>query len=115
MQLGATFVAGNGLPSSFMNKKQAETLPKMLPGVVCTQWVRCGRPSCRCAQGKLHGPYHYRFWRQAGRLRKVYVSSAELDRVQGQCETRRNWRRELRESREYLRCMVAILRECTSP
>jgi hypothetical protein len=58
-----------------LGTKQVETLPKM--GAVCAHWVRCGRPSCRCANGELHGPYHYLFWRDSGRLRKRYVKTAD--------------------------------------
>ena len=59
-----------------------EALPKTLPGVVCQQWVRCGRPGCRCARGQLHGPYAYHFARENGRLRKRYVGPADLERGQ---------------------------------
>jgi hypothetical protein len=74
--------------------KQVETLPKM--GAVCAQWVRCGRPSCRCANGELHGPYHYLFWRDSGRLRKRYVKTVDATRVRGECaagraQARQNW------------------------
>lgn len=36
--------------------------------------IRCGKPSCRCARGELHGPYWYVYWRDSGgKLRKRYV------------------------------------------
>jgi hypothetical protein len=35
--------------------------------------VRCGKPGCKCARGELHGPYTYKYWREAGKLRKAYV------------------------------------------
>ena len=51
--------------------KSIQTLPKTLPGTVCEQYVRCGKPNCHCAKPKsLHGPYFYRFYRTEGRLRK---------------------------------------------
>ena len=65
------------------NKKCVRMLPKTLAGIVCQQWVRCGRTRCRCGRGELHGPYHYRFWREGGRLRKAYVRPAELEQVRG--------------------------------
>jgi hypothetical protein len=60
----------------------AEMLPKiprpwLEAGAVCAQYVRCGKPNCRCASGGLHGPYYYRFTREGGRLRKRYVRKAE--------------------------------------
>lgn len=47
-------------------------------GAICAQFVRCGKPGCKCARGELHGPYYYRFTRdESGRLRKSYVRKAE--------------------------------------
>jgi hypothetical protein len=66
-----------------------KTLPKMLPGVVCSEWKKCGKPSCRCARGELHGPYYYRYWREAGRLRKVYVARRDVVEVMRCCEARK--------------------------
>lgn len=28
--------------------------------------MRCGKPTCRCAAGQLHGPYWYRYYRKGG-------------------------------------------------
>lgn len=83
-----------------MKKKTTDLLPKTLSGVVLSQMVRCGRPNCRCAGGLLHGPYFYRFIREQGKLKKVYVRLAELEQVQAQCEARRKSRRDLREALE---------------
>jgi hypothetical protein len=58
-----------------------EPLPKM--GALCVQWVRCGRPGCGCSSGRqLHGPYHYFFYRECGRLRKRYVRMADVEAVE---------------------------------
>jgi hypothetical protein len=70
-------------------------LPKTLAGVVRPQWVRCGRPNCRCARGELHGPYYYQFFREGGRLRKRYVKPADVEQVKAACEARRQARRDL--------------------
>jgi hypothetical protein len=35
--------------------------------------VKCGKASCRCAQGQLHGPYWYRYQRVGGRVVSAYV------------------------------------------
>lgn len=35
--------------------------------------VRCGKPTCRCAAGQLHGPYWYRYYRRGRRLVSEYV------------------------------------------
>jgi hypothetical protein len=88
-----------------------EPLPKMLPGTVCQQWVRCGRPNCRCARGELHGPYAYYFVRMNGRLRKRYVRPAEVDGVRAACEAHQRQRRELAAWRDCLRQLAAQLSE----
>jgi hypothetical protein len=56
---------------------------KQLPkaGVLCQQWVRCGRPGCVCRSGRLHGPYMYHFHREDGLLQKRYVRLADVAAV----------------------------------
>ncbi len=76
-----------------MTTKHAETLPKMLPGAVIPQYVRCGKYLCRCSRGELHGPYYYRFWRVDGRLHKAYVRPAELACVRAACDEERRFLR----------------------
>lgn len=67
-----------------------KTVSHKLPGTVHEQYIRCGKPNCRCAQGQLHGPYYYRFWRdRRGRLHKDYVRKADLEAVRAACEARR--------------------------
>ena len=61
----------------------AESLYKT-PALV-SHHVRCGKPSCRCASGDLHGPYFYRFWRAGGTLVKTYVPRPDVEQV------RRSW------------------------
>jgi hypothetical protein len=88
-----------------------ETLPKTLPGAVCAQWRRCGKPGCRCARGRPHGPYYYRFWREAGKLRKVYVRRADLEEVRSRCEARRLARAEVAAAWQQWRGLAAQVRE----
>ncbi len=87
-----------------------EALPKILPGVIRPQMVRCGKPGCKCEQGALHGPYFYRFWREAGRLRKQYVARDEVLLVQEACERRRAERRLLTADLQLFSEMTATLR-----
>jgi hypothetical protein len=35
--------------------------------------VKCGKVTCRCAAGQLHGPYWYAYQRQAGKVKSWYV------------------------------------------
>lgn len=67
-----------------------KTIPDKLPGVVCAQYIRCGKPNCRCARGELHGPFYYRLGRDhSGRQHKEYVRKANLEAVRNACEGRR--------------------------
>jgi hypothetical protein len=95
---------------SRVTTETAGTLPKTLPGSVCAQRVRCGKPGCRCARGPGHLAY-YRFWREGGRLRKCYVRRVDLVAVRAACEARRRERRELAESWQEWRQLVAFVRE----
>jgi hypothetical protein len=64
----------------------SKTIPDKLPGTVGKQWVKCGKPNCRCTRGELHGPYWYRFWRdKSGRTHKQYVKEADLETVRTAC------------------------------
>jgi hypothetical protein len=94
-----------------VQSKSPETLPKTLPGVVCQQWVRCGRSNCRCAREQLHGPYPYRFWREGGKLRKAYVRPEELEQVRQRCEARRQQGRDLDAAMQAWRAMRDSIRE----
>jgi hypothetical protein len=94
-----------------VSTKKPKLLPKTLPGVVCAQRVRCGRPNCRCAAGQLHGPYFYRFWREGGRLRKEYVRPADLQRVREACRARQQERSDLRSAWARWRELLTLLRE----
>ncbi|MEO0556678.1 MAG: DUF6788 family protein [Bacteroidota bacterium] len=75
-------------------------------GVVRPQWVRCGKANCRCASGQredLHGPYYYRFFRENGRLRKMYVPKAQLEAIQEGCARRQLEERAFRSRRDAAR------------
>lgn len=54
---------------------------EVLRGALASQGRRCGKPTCRCARGDLHGPYTYlSVAGPSGRSRMVYVP-AELAEV----------------------------------
>ncbi|MGB8507709.1 MAG: DUF6788 family protein [Pyrinomonadaceae bacterium] len=38
-----------------------------------SEMVRCGKESCKCADGKLHGPYWYAYWTEGGKTKSQYV------------------------------------------
>lgn len=97
-----------------MKTKSKKMLPKIMPGTVHAQYVRCGKDNCRCAKGELHGAYYYHFVRVGGRLRKRYLKASEVEQMQIACGSRQIEKRKqieksekqwskLREIRENLR------------
>ncbi len=55
-----------------------------LRGSLIIQGRRCGKPSCRCAEGEPHGPYRYlSVGRGTGTARLLYVPSTLVDAVSG--------------------------------
>ena len=86
-----------------MEHKHAKPLHKILKGSVCVQWVTCGKPSCKCTRGDLHGPYYYRFWREDGRLRKEYVKREDLAAVQAATRAYHEAKQVIKDSWVFLR------------
>lgn len=35
--------------------------------------VRCGKEKCKCARGRLHGPYWYSYTRVGGKIKSQYL------------------------------------------
>jgi hypothetical protein len=57
--------------------RQIPDLEAVIAGSLQNQRRRCGKEGCRCARGKLHGPYLYLSLRVGGRTQMLYVP-AEL-------------------------------------
>jgi hypothetical protein len=81
-----------------MRTKTENPLPKTLPGAICAQMVRCGKATCKCARGELHGPYFYHFERVGGRLIKRYVRAEEAEQFRAACQARREEERQHRQT-----------------
>jgi hypothetical protein len=71
-----------------MKTKTQKVLPKTMPGTVHAQYIRCGKPNCKCVRGELHGAYYYHFVRIGGRLRKRYLKASEVEAVKSACLAR---------------------------
>ena len=69
----------------------AETCPK-IPALTA-QRTRCGKPNCRCRDGRLHGPYRYLRWRDGPIQRRRYVRAGDVPAVRAILEKRRDARR----------------------
>jgi Family of unknown function (DUF6788) len=82
--------------------KNQNSLPKIgpLPGAVCKQMKRCGKPNCKCSKGELHGPYHYRFIYARGKQLKIYVKKSEFQTISAACLA---YKRDRQETRELIR------------
>ena len=95
-----------------MTSEPVQTLPKK--GSIHLQWVRCGKPGCRCARGERHAA-SYLFWREGGRLRKRYVAAADAAAVRSARAARRERERQardaLRAGRRHWRALVDLVRE----
>ena len=59
--------------------------PAPLAGSLQPEWKRCGKPTCRCARGELHGPYARRVWREGGQTQRQYVPLADVVEVDARC------------------------------
>lgn len=53
---------------------------RFLRGALSLRNIRCGKPSCRCAQGELHACL-YLVRRQRGKLRQVFVPRQWEERI----------------------------------
>ena len=97
-----------------MRNKTENPLPKMMSGSVHTQYVRCGKGTCKCTRGELHGAYYYHFVRVGGRLRKRYLKAHEVEQMRIACNVRREEERgrrvRLRESVRLIRAVTVRLR-----
>ena len=68
-----------------MKTKSGNPLPKMMPGAMCVQMVRCGKQNCKCREGRLHGPYFYYFFRKGPKLVKRYVRKDDVWSIRDAC------------------------------
>jgi hypothetical protein len=117
---GAELVYSSGLPKKQkqlqpasmppIKRENAITLPKMIKGSVHAQWVKCGKPGCKCARGELHGPYFYLFWRERGRLRKAYIRTGDLPHVLAAIHNYRLEKQQVRDAKSMLRQIRELLR-----
>lgn len=94
-----------------MKTKSENLLPKILPGTVHTQMVRCGKPNCKCARGELHGAYYYHFVRVGGKLKKRYLKADEVEAIKAACDARRKSEKETRKQIRQVWLTVRELRE----
>ena len=98
------------------SKKVGESLHKIVTPpayrfAVCAQYVKCGKPNCKCALGQFHGPYFAAFWKENGRIRKRYIRLADVEQMRELSEQPRLLIREIAEDDARLRQLRAFVRE----
>jgi len=54
----------------------------MVAGSIYTVYKKCGNKNCRCARGKLHGPFHYLSRKIGGKTKLTFVRRADEDIVE---------------------------------
>ncbi|MBT9145746.1 MAG: hypothetical protein DDT42_01623 [candidate division WS2 bacterium] len=50
----------------------------MIKGTVIKHYKKCGRKVCICREGKLHGPYWYLSFKEAGKSNLKYINIRDL-------------------------------------
>ena len=53
---------------------QALEIKAKFRGSVVWEKIRCGKRSCKCSRGDLHGPYAYLHFYQSGKVKRKYLS-----------------------------------------
>jgi hypothetical protein len=88
-------------------------IPRISPlkGEICEQYVKCGKENCRCANGRLHGPYYYRVFRDKGQVRKEYVRKKDLSQVRSAIAEYRQYDGELKKLRHRRIDLTELIRE----
>ena len=74
--------------------------PPLFEGSFTERWKRCGKSTCRCARGKLHGPYAILLRCIDGERVTQLVDPAELPSIRKRASADREWRKELRELKQ---------------
>lgn len=61
---------------------QMPSMDTVLRGSLIERYKRCGKPNCKCAKGRGHGPKHYLSISHSGaRPEMAYVPKASQDKV----------------------------------
>ena len=50
--------------------------------------IRCGKENCKCARGKLHGPYWYSYTRVKDKVTSQYIGKSLAKDVEGKLKSR---------------------------
>lgn len=92
------------------DKAPPKTAPVIMRGHIEAKYVRCGKASCRCARGELHGPYYRRAYAAGGRRERHYVRLGAVDTTRAAIAAWRSQRERVRADRMTVRRFRALLR-----
>jgi hypothetical protein len=67
----------------------------MVAGSIYTVYKKCGNKNCRCARGKLHGPFHYLSRKVGGKTKLTFVRRADEDTVEDKAYNYRKYTKAL--------------------
>ena len=80
-------------------------LQAILRGSLIERYKRCGKPGCKCAEGRGHGPKYYLSISQSGRRPEMdYIPAEFLEKVKAYLKNYRN-------AKEILEELCSICRE----
>ena len=65
--------ASNKMTRSAIKRGQALQARRTVSKSYRLELVRCGKATCKCAEGHLHGPYWYAYWSEDGKTRSQYI------------------------------------------
>ena len=82
----------------------------LLNGHIEKRFVRCGKPTCKCAKGFLHTAFYHVWYADGQRFRK-YVRKAQVEMLRYKCEQYRQLQTKLRAGRREHKQMLANLKE----
>ncbi|MBI2195055.1 MAG: hypothetical protein HYU36_23990 [Planctomycetes bacterium] len=79
--------------------KELLELRDLFAASLSTVYRTCGKPSCACTRGQLHGPYYFLSIQSAGRNDRYHVSKEIAQRMQPALERYRTFILGLRQLR----------------
>ena len=63
----------------------------MIAGSIYRAYKKCGNKNCRCAKGKLHGPFYYLSRKEDGATKLTFVRRADEDSIEEQAKNYRKY------------------------
>jgi hypothetical protein len=75
----------------------------MISGSMHSAYKKCGNKSCRCAEGKLHGPFKYLSRKEGAKTNLTFVRRADEDDVERMAADYRKYCTHMTKLNKYIR------------